>query len=213
VSPEIAPALGQLIERHTGQQVRYASDPYYTLTRSVARFRKPEVRMLSAADCPLLACAPEEFRGSGWTSLHKMLSDGGAAGAVIGGRLVATAYVSALTRQYADISVGTLAEARGKGLATAAASLLVEHVQARGRIPVWTTAEDNAPAQRIREKLGFVESTRLTVIRLRPTSRASDTTGLSTSRKGIGSASIQRPPPPSRLHGRRTPTPRARRHL
>jgi predicted GNAT family acetyltransferase len=49
---------------------------------------------------------------------------------------------------------------RGRGFATAAASLVIQRVQEMGRIPVWSAGEHNIPSLAIAQKLGFVEVSR-----------------------------------------------------
>ncbi|MGI8859675.1 MAG: GNAT family N-acetyltransferase, partial [Rubrobacteraceae bacterium] len=51
----------------------------------------------------------------------------------------------------------TLEGWRGRGLATAAASLVVGRVQRSDRVPVWSAGEDNYASLQVARKLGFVE--------------------------------------------------------
>lgn len=164
VSLDCAPALGNLIESETGRRVRYYGDVYHALTTPAATFQHDAVRLLTPADLPLLAAAPEEVRGAGWASALDLLEQGIVAGAVVDGQVVAIAFTSTRTPRHADIGVHTLAPWRRQGLATAAASLVAQQVQAAGQIPVWSTGEDNWASLRVAQKLGFAEVARLTYV-------------------------------------------------
>ena len=152
-----APALGERIEGDTGKPVRYYGDVYHSLTHPAARFEDTAVRRLGVADLALLQAAPPELRGPGFGSVSDLLSDGFVAGAVVGGRLVAISYTSALTKLHADIAVATLEGTRERGFATTAASLVVQMVRESGRTPVWNAGEDNLASLRVARKLGFRE--------------------------------------------------------
>lgn len=93
-----------------------------------------------------------------------MLSDGIVAGAVISGELAAIAFTSAMTERHADIGVATLEGFRNQGLATAAASLVIQRVRESGRAPVWSTGEDNHASLSVARKLGFEERFRRTYV-------------------------------------------------
>ena len=69
--------------------------------------------------------------------------------------MVSIAHTAGHTRSYADIGVITHKDFRNKGLATAAASLVAEHLQDNGLIPVWSAGDDNLASVRIAQKLGF----------------------------------------------------------
>ena len=87
------------------------------------------------------------------------------AGALAEGRLVATADTSALTERHADVSVITQEEFRNQGISTGAAYLVCREVQQRGRIPVWSTGQDNRASQRVADKLGFAPIGRRVILR------------------------------------------------
>jgi len=78
--------------------------------------------------------------------------------------IVVIAHTSARTEHYADIGVFTLKEWRGRGFATAAASIVAKRVQEVGQIPLWSTGEDNIASLRIAQKLGFTEVSRSTYV-------------------------------------------------
>ena len=130
VAQSLAKPLGALIERETGARVRYYGDVYHTLTRTAATFHDPAVRELTLGDLVTLAAAPAEVQGTGFSDVSTMLREGISAGAVVDGRLVAIAHTSAITDRHADIGVSTLEPFRGRGFATAAASIVARRVQA-----------------------------------------------------------------------------------
>jgi GNAT superfamily N-acetyltransferase len=157
VSRRCAEALGPLMERTLGRTIRRLDDVYYALHGDAAAAPDATVRLLGPGDLPLLASSRAEVQGAGFGSAGALLSEGIAAGAIVDGRLVAIAHTSAFTDRHADIGVSTLAPWRGRGLATAAASLVAARVRAGGHTPVWSTGEDNLASRRVAEKLGFRE--------------------------------------------------------
>ena len=78
--------------------------------------------------------------------------------------IVAIAHTYAETNLHADIGVSTLETWREKGFSTAAASLVAQEIQARGKVPAWSCGEDNYASLRVAEKLGFTEVGRRTYI-------------------------------------------------
>ncbi len=164
VSSECAMALGKIIEKEKGVQVRYYGDVYHILNTPVVNFRNEAVRQLTLADLELLESAPREVRGAGFGSPRGMLSEGIAACAIVSDRIVAIAHTSARTDGYADIGAFTLEDWRGRGFATAAASIVARRVQESGQIPTWSAGEDNSASLRVAQKLGFIEVFRRTYL-------------------------------------------------
>ena len=163
VSPDVAPRLGALIIEATGERVCYYGDVYHALTTAAPTIEEPAVRELTRDDIGLLEARGMDgpsFRGG----LSTLLVEGAIAGAVVDGRIVGTAHTAALTPRYADIGVSTGEEWRGRGFATAAASIVARRIQATGRIPVWSCGEDNMASLRVARKLGFEEVSRLTYV-------------------------------------------------
>ncbi len=156
VAPAIAPRLGPLLAGRMGCPIRCYGDVYHTLTGAAIGFEDTAVRPLTPADLPLLETAPPEIRGH---DPRRMLTDM-FAGAIVDGRIVAIAQNYALSPRYGDVGVATLPDYRRQGLATAAASLVIQWVVENGRIPVWSCGEDNAASLRVAQKLGFQEVSR-----------------------------------------------------
>ena len=163
VSPTVAPRLGAIIREATGGRAWYYDDVYHTMTRPAPIFDVPAVREFTRSDVDLLQAAGVDganFRGG----LPALIEQGAIAGAVVDGRIVSTAQTAAITDGYADIGVATDEQCRGRGFATAAASIVARRIQETGRTPVWSCGEDNLASLRVAQKLGFQEVSRLTYV-------------------------------------------------
>ncbi len=164
VPSQCARPLGDLLENSYGVKVRYYGDVYHSLARPVRLFTDELVRELTMQDLPLIASAPAEIQGGGYEDAGAMLSEGIVAGAVDGGRLVSIAHTSGVTDLHGEIGVGTLEPWRKRGLCSAAASIVSNRLQEGGRVPVWSTGEDNLASLRVAAKLGFREVSRRTYV-------------------------------------------------
>ncbi|HEX5165304.1 MAG TPA: GNAT family N-acetyltransferase [Thermomicrobiales bacterium] len=151
----LAPAVGTLIERDWSEPARYLGDLYFTLQRPAPTLSDAAVRRLTPADQPLLDAAPATLRGAGFGTTGGLLAEGIAAAAIVDNALVAIAHTFAISDRHADIGVATHEAFRGRGYATAAASLVAQAIQASGRTPVWSCGETNQPSLRVAAKLGF----------------------------------------------------------
>jgi RimJ/RimL family protein N-acetyltransferase len=158
--------LGPILEADLGRPIRYLMDIYHTLDRPVVVVSHPSVRYLTGEDFDLLNTAPPDIRGAclGIGTFERLFEAGIIAGVVVGGELVAVASTWAVSERYADLSVVTAGPWRGRGLATACASLVAAVIQRSGRVPVWSTGEDNVASLRVARKLGFEEVGRRTYV-------------------------------------------------
>jgi GNAT superfamily N-acetyltransferase len=156
--------LRKLIEADFGCPVGAYDDVYHILSRPVAVFESPFVRLLTPDDVGLLRSAPRELRESGFGDPDVLLSDGIAAAGVVDGRVVSIAHTFPPTGRHADLGVYTVARLRRRGLATAAASTVVRRAQEMGFVPVWRTEHDNTASLRVAQKLGFTEACRRTYV-------------------------------------------------
>ena len=163
VSPDVAPRLGATIREATGRRVCYYGDIYHTLKRPAPTIDEPAVRELTLDDLGLLEAAGVDGATFGG-GLPVLLEYGAVAGAVVDGRVVGTAQTAAITGRYADIGVATDERWRGRGFATAVASIVARRMQETGRTPVWSCGEDNMASLRVAAKLGFEEVSRLTYV-------------------------------------------------
>jgi RimJ/RimL family protein N-acetyltransferase len=146
-----------------GRACRLYTGIYYnTLTGPPHPQPQPhlETRLLTLDDMPIWQRAPGELQASGFKTPQELLARGCAAGSFANGELVALAQTYALSDRYADIGVHTAEAYRGRGLAACAAQLVMQQVQADGRISLWSTGEDNYASQRVAEKLGLRETLR-----------------------------------------------------
>ncbi len=164
VGEPCARELGATIEARMGTKVRYYEDIYHALRSPVTEFHHEATRLLTPDDLELVEAAPVEVRGGVWDSTREMLEEGVVAGAVVKGDLVAIAFTYARSAGYADVAVNTLEGWRGRGFATAAASLLARRLQEVGQVPVWSTGEDNRASLRVAHKLGFAPVARRTYV-------------------------------------------------
>ena len=156
LNSELAEDVGSAIASATGHHVDYLDDIAFTLlARPVPELSHPDVRLLTLEDQGLLESSPAQLRTSLYPSARDLLSGGHIAGAIVDSRLVSTALTVAHTQQHAEIGVATLKPYRGKGLASAAASLVASVIARSGQVPVWSAGAHNAASLRIAHKLGF----------------------------------------------------------
>ena len=161
---ECAPTLAKVVKQELGVSVRYLDDISHVLNGPAATYHDAAVRELTRDDLNLLASAPPELRDACWESPRELLSEGFVACAVVSGAIVATALTSARSARYAEVGVYTDQSFRRRGLATAAASVVVRRVQNAGLTPVWSAGEHNAASLRVAQKLGFREVSRRTYV-------------------------------------------------
>lgn len=164
VATKCALEMGRLISESRGIDIRYLQDVYHTLSTPARVFEHDAVRQLTPADLDLLESAPSWLRGSCFENPKAMLNEGIVAGAIVDGRLVSTAFTSALSAKFADIGVNTLATHRRRGLATAAASVVACRVQETGRTPIWSAGEHNTASLALARKIRFTEALRRTYV-------------------------------------------------
>jgi RimJ/RimL family protein N-acetyltransferase len=159
-----APALAEILAAELGCRTRLLDDVAHVLTAPAPVIRHPEVRRLTMADLELFQSAPLELRAGLWPSPRELLAGGIVACAVLAGQIVATALTAACSDRYAEIGVYTRQAVRGRGYATAAASLVVRAAQESGRTPVWGAGAQNTASLRVAQKLGFEEVSRRTYV-------------------------------------------------
>lgn len=164
VDAACAKSLGTLIETDIGTSVRYYGDVYHALLEPAHSYLNETVRLLTVEDVERLTRAPTEVQGNGYKTHEAMITDGIAAGAVVDGNIVAIAHTYAETDLHADIGVSTIEAWREREFATAAASLVAQEIQARGKVPAWSCGADNTASLRVAQKLGFAEVARRTYI-------------------------------------------------
>lgn len=164
VDSACAGALGEIIKQELGAGIRYLDDVCHVLTAPVTAYRDQAVRQLTLDDLGLLQSARPELRASLWGGAEALLREGVVACAIVDDQVVATALTTACSERYADIGVYTDEAHRGRGYATAAASVVAGQVQRAGLIPTWGAGEHNAASLRVAQKLGFREVSRRTYV-------------------------------------------------
>ena len=168
VATEVAAELGTMIQVAKGRNIRYYSDVYYSLTEPLSdtlphTAAAGVVRQLTADDHLLLVDSPVELREH-LGDLRGLITERAVVTALDEGTIVAIAQVYAESEEYADIGVFTLEAWRNRGLATAAAAILIQGIQAAGKIPAWSTGEDNHASMKVAEKLGFTKQGQRTYV-------------------------------------------------
>lgn len=164
VPSECAPTLAIILEAEMGCRTRFLDDIAHVLTRPVRVFRDAAVMRLTLTDLQRLESAPQELRAGLWGSPRELLVEGSIACALVSGEIVASALTAACTDQYAEIGVYTQEAYRGRGYATAAASMVTRAAQEEGLIPVWSAGAHNSASLRVARKLGFEEVSRRTYV-------------------------------------------------
>lgn len=159
-----AAGLAERIQAARGCQIRFLDEVTHVLAEPTRVIEDPAVRRLTLNDLDLLESAPRELRTGLWSSTRQLLAEGIVACAVMSGQIAATALVTACSERYADVGVYTRKGYRGRGFASAAASLVAQAVQEGGRIPVWGAGAHNAASLRVAQKVGFREVSRRTYV-------------------------------------------------
>lgn len=157
VRMDLGPSVARVLERELSLSTKLHGDVYFLLQQPAVSYHHPAVKLLTAADAPLIDRAPPELRGGGYVSTVQMVTEGIAAGAVLDGRLVSIMVMSGYSERYADIGGHTLEPWRDQGLGSAELYMVSREAQARGLTPVWSTGEDNSQSQRVARKVGFHE--------------------------------------------------------
>ena len=166
VEDEIARRLGPILEVQLGRPVRYVMDVYHTLESPVVVGSHPSVRHLTGEDSDLMRAAPIDIQAAclGFGTFERLLETGFVVGAVIDFKSVAVASTRAMSERYADLAVVTAEPWRGRGLATDCSSLVATDIRRSGRVPVWSTGENNMASLQVARRLGFEEVGRRTYV-------------------------------------------------
>jgi GNAT superfamily N-acetyltransferase len=126
----------------------------------------PRVRLLEPGDRPLLDALPPTLRGE----LKHAIDFSPIAAAFVQASVsspasaVSFCYAGWETERLWDVSIDTLADWRGRGLARAACRALIDHYLARNKQPVWGAVDSNVPSDRLARRLGFEPVDRLVVL-------------------------------------------------
>jgi len=118
-------------------------------------------RLLTLADVEDLARLPAELA----RELTRALGHGPVAAAFEAGRALSFCHAAYRTESWFDLSIDTLEEHRRRGLASSAASFLIQHMLREHRRPVWGALDADAPSLAMAKKYGFRAIDRLSVFR------------------------------------------------
>ncbi|MBT5964295.1 MAG: GNAT family N-acetyltransferase [Gemmatimonadetes bacterium] len=155
VDATIVADVERLVQTQLSLTTRLYESVHLAQRRAAEGQDDARVRILAPDDSALIASSPEDLQPDGFSSLEESLHAGIVAGAVQDGRVVAIAYVDSLTQMHGAITIYTDETHRGQGLATAAASLVVQQLHRRRVTPVWYTGWDNEGSLRVAQRLGF----------------------------------------------------------
>lgn len=134
---------GRVLERAILQTL---SGPWRSPLRQIADF---VIRPLGPSDT--LDHLPRELRGE----IERGRRDEIVFAGFFKGAAVSFSYSASSTETWADVSIDTLEEHRGRGIGAAVVSTLIDDIIRQGRSPVWGAVESNRASLRLAEKLGF----------------------------------------------------------
>lgn len=118
-----------------------------------------EARLLTLADVEDFVRLPAELAAE----LTRALARGPVAAAFLDGVAVSFCHAAYRTESWFDLSLDTLDEHRRRGLASSAASFLIQHMLNEGKKPVWGALDADAPSLLMAKKYGFRAVDRLSV--------------------------------------------------
>jgi len=154
-STEDMAQFGEILAREVPLPFRQIGDLFYTLETPPIPHPNPAVRLLGLPDIPLLQRYEPAVWGNSYRTFEEMLTHGVVAAAIVDGRIVSVALLSANNGRFGDIGIHTLEPYRRRGFSGATASLVAREVQARGIRPIWSTGSHNLASQRVAVKVGF----------------------------------------------------------
>ncbi len=157
VAPGVEGDVAALFGAKLGASARIKSERYYALEGQPIEFPRPEVRRLGPEDLSIVEGSDPLFRSFflGHGDAIRTLARGVVAGVVSGGKLLSAITTSTWSGVHVDLGAATVPEARRRGLATAAASLVCSKLRTAGLTPVWSALESNVGSWRVPEKLDF----------------------------------------------------------
>ncbi|MEO1644356.1 MAG: GNAT family N-acetyltransferase [Chloroflexota bacterium] len=154
--------------------VRRYGDIYYTLTRPAIApafdDSDIDIRLLTVDDAEMMHRAPRELqRANGFVRIEDALRQNSIACGIVDNEIVAISQTVGKSETMIEVGVHTAEAYRGKGISTQASYLVCQQIQAQGKLPVWSTGEDNWASQKVAQKIGFEEvSRRVYLIPQRP---------------------------------------------
>ena len=158
--PWMLPALASAFRLSAAQ----GSETVFATTQ-VAAPRSPAVRLLRAADAPVVAASAAMMSAA--VFLDELEQGYRPFGILTDNRLIAHA-IAANTTDWTEevMSVWTAPRRRGQGLATAVVTTATADILSRGKIAIYVAAVTNRASQRVAIKVGFQPSYDTTTYRV-----------------------------------------------
>ncbi|MDE6764541.1 MAG: GNAT family N-acetyltransferase [Oscillospiraceae bacterium] len=100
-----------------------------------------------------------------WESFENFLKKGKGYCVCDGKNVAAWAFSAAVSSSEIDIGVETAEKYRGRGLAAAAAKMMIKYAFDSGKIPVWACHCNNSASKRLAEKIGFEKTSECSIIK------------------------------------------------
>lgn len=100
-----------------------------------------------------------------WESSENFLKKGKGYCILDGKNVAAWVFSAAVSSSEIDIGVETAENYRGRGLAAAAAKMMIKYAFDVGKSPVWACHCNNAASKRLAEKIGFVKTLECSIIK------------------------------------------------
>lgn len=100
-----------------------------------------------------------------WESSENFLKKGKGYCVLDGKNVAAWAFSAAVSSSEIDIGVETAENYRGRGLAAAAAKMMIKYAYDVGKSPVWACHCNNAASKRLAEKIGFAKTSECSIIK------------------------------------------------
>lgn len=145
------------------------SDTVFFAHAVIPQTGAPAVRLLTAADAPLMAASAAMGAGMGF--LASLAHGFRPFGIILGDRIVAHACAANGTDWTEEVmSVWTAPRQRGQGLATAVVAATAADILSRGKTAIYVAAVTNHASQRVAVKVGFQQAYDTTTYRAVPRS-------------------------------------------
>lgn len=100
-----------------------------------------------------------------WDSPENFLQNGKGYCVCHGENVAAWAFSAAVSTSEIDIGVEAAEDYRGRGLAAAAAKMMIKYAFDAGKAPVWACHCDNVASKRLAEKIGFAKVSECSIIK------------------------------------------------
>ncbi len=155
---EAGPTLGAIAPSRPMEGATLFAFPFEACDRLPAP--EPRARLLGPEDHHHLEALPPLLRGE----ITHAFDFTPISAAFVEDRPVSFCYAGWETETLWDVSIDTLEAWRRRGLAAAAASLLIRHHGVHGKLPVWGAVDSNIASSGLARRLGFEPVDRLILL-------------------------------------------------